>query len=346
MPRAKAARGTRNLQGSLFSNAYVSRLSAAAQLFVAWLASQSLPAAQLTAAVVDGLLVQYLQSLFDRNLTLSLATHTVLAAQHANPRWKHKLPQAWNSIKSWKLQQTPQLRVPIPPQVLDCIIVSAMLKGFVHDRQKGLEWISFAIILMVGFDAMLRPGELKFSRKDVTLPSEAFMAFTSTAVILIKNPKNRAHFGRMQFANVKSARSLAWLEWLCVGLPKSASLCPITLPKMRSMWKQLMLDLRISDLKFTLSSLRTGGATALFMGGVPIDQLRFAGRWRSVHTLEHYVQESVATTIMSKLSSSQCKRLAAYLNLAPLVQAPPPQPWWSFFSRTAQFSKLKSLKLL
>ena len=81
------------------------------------------------------------------------------------------------------------------------------------------------------------------------------------------------------------------------------------------------------------------------MTGVPIDTLRFAGRWRSIHTLEHYVQEAVATSVMSRVKPSVSRRVLKLLAHRHLVQLPPIQPWWRFFSREGQYRNLRSLHL-
>ena len=335
---------SKNLQRSLYSEAYLGRLASALQLFCAWLRLQSQPTV-VTAAVIDAYLVDYLQNIFERSASLSLATHTVLAIQHSHRRFKHHLPRTWASIKSWKLQVVPRLRVPLPPNILEALVTAAMLRGFVMEPSQGLAWITFGVTLWLGFEGMLRPSELRISRKDITLPSQSALSFSRAAVILLRDPKNRAHFGRMQFATIRSERLLAWLEWLCLDLPGSASLCPLTVPKMRQYLKLLTAQLHIGNLGFTLSSLRTGGATCYFMTGVPIDTLRFAGRWLSIHTLEHYVQEAVATSVMSRVKPSVSRRVLKLLAHRHLVQLPPIQPWWRFFSRDGQYRNLRSLHL-
>ena len=131
------------------------------------------------------------------------------------------------------------------------------------------------------------------------------------------------------------------MEWLCVALPGKARLWPLSPQTMRKCLSTLVSDLGISSLNLTLSSLRTGGATALFMTGIPIDQLRFRGRWKSLDTLEHYIQEAIATTVMAKVSPTANVSISAMLAQQSLVQAPPRLPWWCFFSRKRQLSHLR-----
>ena len=145
----------------------------------------------------------------------------------------------------------------------------------------------------------------------------------------------------MQFSNIGHVSVIAWMEWLCLGLPGQARLWPLSLPTMRKFLKTLTVELGLSSLNLQLSSLRTGGATSLFMTGIPIDHLRFRGRWKSLDTLEHYIQEAIATTVMSNVSpvaSATIQHLSCYHHL---VQAPPRMPWWQFFSRKRQFAQLK-----
>jgi hypothetical protein len=47
----------------------------------------------------------------------------------------------------------------------------------------------------------------------------------------------------------------------------------------------------------------------LYGRGLSISQLRFAGRWTAGKSLEHYIQQAMATQILNKLSSETISRL-------------------------------------
>ena len=73
-------------------------------------------------------------------------------------------------------------------------------------------------------------------------------------------------------------------------------------PKVFADWfRQLILELKLGDCKFTPASLRPGGATTYYSAGVSIGTLRFIGRWTVERSLEHYIQLAMSTQIMNKL---------------------------------------------
>ena len=61
---------------------------------------------------------------------------------------------------------------------------------------------------------------------------------------------------------------------------------------------------------FTLGSLRSGGATALFARwGEDVARLQWRGRWRDGRSLPHYVQELIAARITSALRGPDLVRI-------------------------------------
>ena len=49
------------------------------------------------------------------------------------------------------------------------------------------------------------------------------------------------------------------------------------------------------------SSLRPGGATACYLAGMSLEGLMWRGRWESVATLRHYVQEAAAAMVEAEI---------------------------------------------
>ena len=84
--------------------------------------------------------------------------------------------------------------------------------------------------------------------------------------------------------------------------------------------------------------LRAGGATALFLAGCDISRLRFLGRWRSLNSLDHYIQEATSAQAVARIPPEGLANIAALIKQLPLFEAPPARSWCEFFSRAAQFS--------
>lgn len=334
-----------NLQESCFSPEYLDRLAAGFNLLRQWFFSQK-PPLTITwdRAGVNFVLIMFVQSMYDANAPLYLVTHAILAFDKCYPRFHGKLKPTWNSIKSWKLQRSVSLRVPLPPHLLSSIVLCCLMHGFLWEPWNGHIWIPFGIQLWLGFEALLRPGEMNsIRRKDLSLPSGNPLSFHHCLLVLICDPKNKASFGRMQTAIVRNKSLILWLEWLCGNLPDSARLTPIALNHMRKLFQSILRKLSIHKVGFTLASLRAGKATSMYIEGVPLDRLRFEGRWQSMGTLEHYVQEASAVSVLNSLKPSAVDIISTMLGCSTLLEAPPDKPWQYFFSRNSQLSRLSRL---
>ena len=67
-----------------------------------------------------------------------------------------------------------------------------------------------------------------------------------------------------------------------------------------------------------------------------IGRLKFRGRWASLHTLEHYVQEATATLVMMRAGHTQIQFLREFVACGHVFLKPPLLPWPSYFSRRRQ----------
>ena len=99
-----------------------------------------------------------------------------------------------------------------------------------------------------------------------------------------------------------------------------------------------MKAIGVESVGYTPAGLRAGGATALFMQGCDISRLRFLGRWRSLNTLDHYIQEATSAQAIARIPPDGLATIAALIKQLPLFASPPTRPWGEFFSRAAQVS--------
>ena len=173
-------------------------------------------------------------------------------------------------------------------------------------------WTVFSVLIEVGFFCLLRPGEiLRLRHSDIAMPNN-FVLCEKHAAIRIVSPKNRRQFGDNQSVLLRNRNAISWLE----KIHNEGDVRTIWAkgPKVFADWfRQLILELKLGDCKFTPASLRPGGATTYYSAGVSIGTLRFIGRWTVERSLEHYIQLAMSTQIMNKLKPeavSRLKRLA------------------------------------
>ena len=87
---------------------------------------------------------------------------------------------------------------------------------------------------------------------------------------------------------------MSWLSWVCSHTRPRDRLFALSQASLLRFFLQALAVLKLDALGFTLASIRTGGATAAFRAHQNIGALQYAGRWRSAHTLHHYLQEAMS----------------------------------------------------
>jgi len=246
--------------------------------------------------------IKYVQFLFDQQESRSRAVHALLGLQVAWPHLKGRLGQAWDTVRCWGLLEPIVLRTPLPFPLWRCLVVFSLLHAFVLDRGRADVWLQLLLFLYLGFQGLLRPGEaLRLARRHLSLPADFAVGMENCLAICIENPKTRASGGRVQHVLVSDPAAVQWISWLVAGLKDQDPLFTITGPVLRRRFAELCKFGHFEGFKLTPASLRAGGATHLYIAGVPIDRLRFMGRWRVLSSLEHYVQEAAAVMCLQKL---------------------------------------------
>lgn len=265
----------------------------------------------LEPAGADATLAAYILWAHDQKATIPLyvAKHALLGAQIVNPALKRQLPTAWSNLQTWEEERVHRLRPPLPIPIWCCLLGLARAHASSTTAAEATEWWTFAVLVEIGLLCLLRPGELfKLSWGDISLPGSLSFGH-SHAAIKIEAPKNRRQFGASQFVSLVHPGAIAWLEKLRVGQGNSNKIWPRSRSHFGKRFKQLLSELQLTDCRFTMSSLRPGGATFLFGRGVPISAIRFTGRWCVERTLEHYLQLATATQITTEIPEEISARL-------------------------------------
>jgi hypothetical protein len=297
-------------------------------------------------AAINELLINYVQYLFEsskRSKTgLRHARHAILSVQTECRQLRGRLRGSWDSIVSWQALVPLQLRVPWDPLILVGVFVVALIKGFMLDRRRAHLWIPFGIGCLLMFHGMLRPGEfLRLDRRHVRVPADRPEAGVQHVLCALVDPKNSRAMGRLQTTTIDCKLATVWLEWLLAGLSPDARIFPSSAASMRSLLQTALLELGLGHMGLTPGGLRPGGATYRFRNGEDVSRLRFSGRWRSITTLEHYIQEVAASMIIMDMPKGALQRLQRLARKAKVFMRPPKLPWESFFSRARQLAQLK-----
>ena len=212
------------------------------------------------------------------------------------------IAEPWDLLVSCRKDLPLRMRTPMPRAVVEGIFRWATCKGLGSDNSRTHLWVRFAVAMKVGFLGLFPPSELcGLLPCCISLPADTMSLTepceTPRAVLVIVSPKNWRHAGRRQTAWLNDEATIGWLAWLVDGLDDVATVFP-SLAQMRRLLAHSLDALHLQGLHLGMASLRAGGTTDLFRRCQNLPVVQYAGRWSSLLTLLHYIQEASATQTM------------------------------------------------
>ena len=266
--------------------------------------------------VVARYLAAYGQLCYDRGVALGDFVETINAVVDQERGLRRHLDQAWDAVRSWQLLLPSGNRRPTPlPLML------AMVSLALH-----WHWVDMAALVLVSFVAMLRPAEaLALTRADVLLPSD-LLDSGHTVYVRVNLPKMRRLTARREHVRVDDP----WIAFLLTAwfrhlLPEQR-LLDAGSPRRTAHEYRQMHDALVSffgvppvdGTGITPASHRGGGATWFFQATGNLELTRWRGRWQQNRTLEVYLQEVAAASLLPELSPDARRRVQVWADLAPM----------------------------
>ena len=141
------------------SSTYRRRLEQCLTALLQWCDDEDIDfrGALTNAEQLNEVLCRYVDALFRRNGRIWQARHAVLSVQTEWRQYKHKLHRAWDAVKAWELRLPSAPRTPLPEPVLLGMVAVAISRGLA-EPPCARWWWSWAVLVQVGFYALLRPG--------------------------------------------------------------------------------------------------------------------------------------------------------------------------------------------
>ena len=280
--------------------------------FTAWLASKlsqsTLEQLFLCPSLAVWALQQYGLHLYSCGGKLYELRHLLVLVQRKYPRLRAEISPAWELISRWEELHPVRHREPLPEVLFKAMFVLAYL----------WKWKRVAATLLLGVEGIARIGELLAARRaDLFLPSDAFDSSNLVAFLKVKKPKTlRRGLGRVQHLKIKDTASVLFLEKIFGALDPSLNLCPLSASAFRRRWNKLLDALQIPvKLRPTPGGIRGRGAVIAYRRGEPISDIMWRMRITAQRTLESYLQETAAESLLAKLPSSAKERIQSFSSL-------------------------------
>jgi hypothetical protein len=215
----------------------------------------------------------------------------ILAVADVAPWSRPGLTGAWRVVSRWSQlePETPHVPVPLPLFRASCVVLASW------------GWTRILACVWIGFFGLLRPGEVcGLLGGDCRRPDDG-----RGMLVRVRHPKRRAGGARQEYAKLDE-EDLPEVVWRVLSrLKRGEPLWPSTPQSLVVRWRKALGALVPHPARFTLGSLRCGGATHLFQRwNEDVVRLQWRGRWRVVTTLSHYIQELTAFGIATQWSAA------------------------------------------
>lgn len=170
---------------------------------------------------------------------------------------------------------------------------------------------------MLCFYGVARAGEvLQCIRQDLLLPAD-MMFESDCAFLLLRQSKTMyRQLARVQHLKISSPHVVRLLAFVYRDAARDEQLFHGTPHVYRQRWNFLLRLLHVPDaLRITPGGLRGGGAVAWYRKGGSVSELMWMMRLKQITTLEAYLQEVSAISLLTDLPlvSRQALRAAASL---------------------------------
>jgi len=246
---------------------------------------------------VDNMCRNYVQAQFDSFLSRHAAVVAILAVQR-KLRVRGQLQDTWAALKSWHLQEPVRPRRPFSFPIFQGLWMGALCMAGLTASWQQYQLFACVVIFKLAFHGLFRPGELlHLTAEDIAVPDSIVLGQQESAVVIVRNPKNRRFLGRQQFVLIEDASTIAWLSWWVRGLKRDDKIFPGGRYTLLKQFNSVLATLDLAEMGFTLASFRTSGATFYFRSHGNLGKLQYHGRWSSVNSLQHYLQEAMSALL-------------------------------------------------
>eukprot|EP00435_Cladocopium_sp_Y103_P055244 s81_g18.t1 len=233
--------------------------------------------------------------------------YLILAAQRKVPNLKPFVSICWDLATRWEKVEPVKHRPPVPEIMVEALVALAWQIG----------WRRWSAVTLLCFYGVARAGEvLKCQRSDLLLPAD-MMFESDCAFLLLRQTKTMyRQLARVQHLKISSPIVVRLLALVYRDADGDEQLFHGTPHVYRQRWDCLLKLLLVPpDLRITPGGLRGGGAVAWYRKGGSISELLWLMRLKQIATLEAYLQEVSAISLLTNLPSASRRALRAAASL-------------------------------
>lgn len=222
--------------------------------------------------------------------------HLILTAIRKVPTLRPYAGLCWDLAQRWSAVEPTEHRTPVPQPLFEALCSIGWFHG----------WRRWCGVLILAYYGVARVGEiLHWRRRDLLLPGDLLENDNSGCAYLLLRRSKTMHRqpARIQHLRIDRPEAVALLALVFEWCDKDEFLYEGSAGVFRKRWDYILDKLYVpADLHVTPGGLRGGGAVACYRANMPIADLVWRMRLKQVSTLESYLQEVSALSVLTELS--------------------------------------------
>ena len=244
---------------------------------------------------LDSCVSEFVEGMWAEGEPHALVTDALAGLQYFVPQFRKHLFLSWRLLNVWEKKEPPKRALPMHPVLL---LGMAGMLAYIGATDA-------VAVLLVGFDTMLRSGELyNLCVKDVSFARER-------AVLKLRDTKTSSRKSGDEVVVVESSLAVKWLKRACANKGPEDKVLQMGPYTFRRLFNEIKLLLGCPD-GISVYSLRRGGATWSFLNHGSMERTLLRGRWSSSATARIYLQDAVAGVSDLKLGNEIRRLLRQY----------------------------------
>ena len=282
--------------------------------FVQWLEAELGAGALQWCLAAPILLVKVLEAYgfhqFSSGTPLYYYRQLVAHVQREFPLTRQFMNIAWAVVSRWEVVEPTQHRAPLPEPVVRAFGGLALAWG----------WSKVAAIMFLSFYSLSRIGEVLHAQRKHLLTPEDLLSERAVLYLRIISPKSRGRGPKVQYCSCDEAEIVKFCAAVWQHLDPEEYLCPFSPGSFRRRWDALLHRLGVQKHhRLTPGGLRGGGAVWGHRQKLGIDELCWRMRLQHAKTLQFYLQELTAESILPSLDGESREAIRLLQSVLPFL---------------------------
>ena len=293
--RMRARRGISLRDAGITSNTQERYYHSVSKLLPLVMACTTLP--QLDDQVSDWVVAE-----FEKGRPLGFVADGLSGLHYFLPYTRKHLPGAWKLFATWRKLEVPSRAPPITVDLILALASRAL-------QRKNLE---FAVLMLVGFHALLRTGEM------LSISPSDFLLNNETGILRLPKSKSGTRRNTHEMVTIEDAVVRQVVQTLIdVRAAKLTAHLPIwqsSGTSFRQTFHRYLRFFRVEHLCFRPYSLRRGGATAFFQATGSMEATLLRGRCGSSGVARIYLCDALSQLPRLQIDPATRKVIQRYLS--------------------------------